>query len=64
MMVTRQKLAEEMGVTVDTLRGWQAIHWKPGLHYVVIGKTTLLDRAEIEAWLKQRKTKHLTSATT
>lgn len=31
--VSRESLAEELGVTKDTLRGWQDRHWTKGVHY-------------------------------
>ena len=55
MLISRQKLADEIGVTPDTLRGWQQLHWAKGLHFVVIGKTTLIDRGEVEAWLRSHQ---------
>jgi len=54
-MISRHKMAELLGVTPDTLRGWQDRHWQKGVHYVVIGKTTMLDAREIRKWLKSRK---------
>ncbi len=54
-MVSRGKLAEEIGITQDTLRGWHGRYLHKGQHYVVVGKTTLYDREEILQWLKSRK---------
>lgn len=55
MMVSRQKLAGILGITEDTLRGWQDRHFKSGLQYYVEGKITLYDVREVRLWLKSRK---------
>jgi hypothetical protein len=54
-MVSRGKLAEEIGITQDTLRGWHGRYIHKGQHYVVVGKTTLYDREEVMKWLRSRK---------
>ena len=54
-MVSRGKLAEEMGITPSTLRGWHGRYIHKGQHFIVVGKTTLYDRDEVLKWLKSRK---------
>ena len=53
--VSRDKLAKDIGVTPDTIRGWQDRHFQKGVHYTVAGKTTLYYLSDIETWLVSRK---------
>jgi|TARA_B110000908_G_C9963391_1_gene317872 hypothetical protein len=53
--VSRDKLAKDIGVTPDTIRGWQDRHFQKGVHYMVFGTTTLYDLSDIETWLVSRK---------
>lgn len=53
-MISREKLASALGVTPATLRGWQDRHWQRGVHYVVIGKTTMIDAKAVRKWLKSQ----------
>ena len=53
--ISREKLANEIGVTPDTIRGWQDRHFQKGVHYTVVGKTTLYYLSDIETWLVSRK---------
>ena len=49
--IARKAFAESIGLKDSTVRGWQERHWTKGQHYVVIGKTTMLVRSEVEEWL-------------
>jgi hypothetical protein len=51
----RHAFADEIGVTPDTVRGWIDRHWTKGVHYIVVGKTTLVDRKEVARWLESQK---------
>ena len=53
--VSRDKLAKDIGVTPDTIRGWQDRHLQKGVHYTVVGKTTVYYLSDIETWLVSRK---------
>jgi hypothetical protein len=53
--VSRDKLAKDIGVTPDTIRGWQDRHFQKGVHYMVVGKTTLHNLSVIGTWLVSRK---------
>ena len=53
--VSREKLAAGIGVSPDTIRGWQDRYFKRGVHYTVIGKTTLYYLSDIERWLDSQK---------
>ena len=53
--VSREKLANDIGATPDTIRGWQDRHFKKGVHYTVVGKTTLYYLSDVERWLVSRK---------
>jgi len=53
--ISREKLAEEIGVTPDTIRGWQDRYFTKGVEYIVIGRATLYYRASIEEWLSSKQ---------
>jgi hypothetical protein len=53
--VSRKEFANSIGLKDSTVRGWQERHWQRGIHYVVIGKTTLLIKDEIEKWLNSQR---------
>lgn len=53
--VSREKLAAGIGVSPDTIRGWQDRYFKRGVHYTVIGRTTLYYLSDIERWLDSQK---------
>lgn len=53
--VSRDKLAKDISVTPDTIRGWQDRHFQKGVQYAVVGKTTLYYLSDIETWLVSRK---------
>lgn len=63
-MIARKKLAEQMGLPDSTLRGWQARHWQRGQHYIIVGKTTLLNPDEVQLWLDAKAQQQKASTNT
>jgi hypothetical protein len=55
-------MADQMGLPESTLRGWQSRHWITGQHYIIVGKTTLIDPVEVQKWL-QTKAVHQKAST-
>ena len=53
--VSREKLASMIGISEDTVRGWTDRHFERGLHYTVIGKTTLYYLEEVGEWLESQR---------
>ncbi len=53
--VSREKLAASIGVSPATIRGWQDRYFTRGVHYTVIGRTTLYYLSDIERWLDSQK---------
>jgi hypothetical protein len=47
--MTRKKMADDMGLPESTLRGWQSQHWTQGQHYIIVGRTTLIDEGYFES---------------
>ena len=42
-------MADDMGLPESTLRGWQSQHWTQGQHYIIVGRTTLIDEGYFES---------------
>ena len=53
--VSREKLARMIGISEDTVRGWTDRHFERGLHYTVIGKTTIYYLTEVGEWLESQR---------
>jgi hypothetical protein len=53
-----------MGLPDSTLRGWQARHWQRGQHYIIVGKTTLLNPDEVQSWLEAKAQQQKASTNT
>jgi hypothetical protein len=51
MLITKARFCEERGIKETTLQGWIARHLTRGVHFVVHGRTTLVDPEAIEEWL-------------
>ena len=53
--VTKKKLAQDSGLSVRTIEGWiysgKLVRDK---HYVVVGKTTLININEVNTWLSDQ----------
>ena len=53
--VTKKKFAKDTGASVRTIEGWiYSRKWIRGIHYVVVGKTTMIDKNEVNTWLRQQ----------
>lgn len=53
--ISREKLANQIGVTPDTIRGWQDRYFTRGVEYFVIGRITLYCAQSVEDWLESQK---------
>lgn len=51
MFIARAKFCEDRGIKKTTLQGWINRHLTRGVHFVVHGRTTLVDPEAIEQWL-------------
>lgn len=49
--VSKKKAARMLGVNQKIIENWMFRHWKRGLHYVVIGRTTMINLTELEKWM-------------
>lgn len=56
MFVTKEKYCEETGLKETTLEGWIKRQLTRGVHFVVHGRTTLVDPEAIEQWLIDQQT--------
>ena len=52
MLIDKAKFADEHGVKASTVSGWMQRHWTKGVHYYVIGRTTMIDTEEFERWIR------------
>lgn len=53
-LISRKSFCDELGVPETTVKSWQKNnYWKRGVHYVVVGKTTLVKKDEAEKWLSE-----------
>ena len=52
--VTKEKFLDLSGLSSGVLRGWFDRHLHRGIHYQVIGHTTLVHLERIEEWISQR----------
>ena len=50
-LIGRKAFAKELGVEESIVRNWQKLYWERGVHYVVVGKTTLVKRGATTEWL-------------
>ena len=50
--ISRKAFAESIGLKDSTVRGWQERHWTKGVHYTVVGRTTLLKTEAVNEWLE------------
>jgi hypothetical protein len=64
MFVTKQKFCDERGLPITTIDGWiQKKRIIRGVHYVVEGRTTMVDPEAIEQWLIDRQKESESTAT-
>ena len=52
MLLNKTKFANDHGVKSSTVQGWMQRHWTKGVHYYVIGRTTMIDTEEFERWIR------------
>lgn len=52
--VTKEKFLDLSGLSSGVLRGWFDRHLHRGIHYQVIGHTTLVHLERVEEWISQR----------
>ena len=52
--VTKEKFLDLSGLSSGVLRGWFDRHLQRGIHYQVIGHTTLVHLERVEEWISQR----------
>ena len=52
--VTKEKFLDLSGLSSGVLRGWFDRHLLRGIHYQVIGHTTLVHLERVEEWISQR----------
>ncbi|SLN77381.1 helix-turn-helix transcriptional regulator [Oceanibacterium hippocampi] len=55
--LSREELAEELGVTVRTIANWQ--HFRVGPPFCRVGQRVLFLRADVADWIKSTKTEPL-----
>ena len=61
MIVEKWKYSQDSGVKESKINGWMQRHWTKGKHYYVIGRTTMINISEVNAWLQNS---HLASIAT
>ena len=52
MLLDKSKFVSELGVKASPLSGWMQRHWEKGIHYNVIGHTTMIDTKEFDQWIR------------
>lgn len=52
--VTKDKYLEKSGLTNGVLRGWFDRHLRRGVHYQVIGHTTMINVELVDEWITQQ----------
>ena len=55
MWVHRDKYLSDTGLSKGVFRGWIDRHLVSGIHYKVIGHTTLVNPEAIDGWITQRE---------
>jgi len=51
--VSKQALADLLGISPRVIEGWIYNHWTKGDEYAVIGKTTLINKEKVNTWISQ-----------
>ena len=52
--ISKRGLANELVISEGVIRGWLQRHWTKGIHYVVIGQTTLINKKQFNEWINTR----------
>lgn len=50
-VISKEKFATAKGVPEHTVNNWMQRAWTKGYHYQVVGRTTMIHRKRVEAWL-------------
>jgi len=58
MWIHRDKYLSDTGLSKGVFRGWIDRHLVSGIHYKVIGHTTLVNPEAIDGWITQRESGH------
>ena len=53
MIIDKSKYVRDYGVKDSKVSNWMQRHWTKGLHYFVIGRTTMIDVEEVNKWIRQ-----------
>lgn len=53
MLIDKSKYVRDYGVKDSKVSNWMQRHWTKGLHYFVIGRTTMIDVDEVNKWIRQ-----------
>ena len=49
--ISKVGLASELQIPEPTISNWMSRHWLRGDHYIVIGRTTLINVIRVKEWL-------------
>jgi hypothetical protein len=58
MWISRNKYLNDTGLSKGVFRGWIDRHLVSGIHYKVIGHTTLVNPEAIDGWITQLESGH------
>ena len=64
MLIDKTKYCTDHGVKAHKVSNWMQRHWTKGLHYFVIGRTTMIDTEEVERWIRQNTPEEFTNMAT
>lgn len=53
MLIEKAKYVSDYGVKDSKVSNWMQRHWTKGVHYFVIGRTTMIDVEEVNKWIRQ-----------
>ena len=56
--ISKAKYIEESGLSNGVLRGWFDRHLHRGVHYQVIGHTTMINVELVDEWITQQVSDH------
>lgn len=64
MIIDKSKYVRDYGVKDSKVSNWMQRHWTKGVHYFVIGRTTMIDVEEVNKWIRQDTPAEFTSEET
>ena len=64
MLIDKSKYVRDYGVKDSKVSNWMQRHWTKGIHYFVIGRTTMIDVEEVNKWIRQDTPEEFTNMAT